>query len=274
MGQAGRDLAGRVAIVTGGASGIGLATVRRLLAEGASAVMVDLNAVAGAGAEAELGARSRFVEADVGDPAAWPRVVAEAKSAFGGVDLAYLNAGVTTGEGDITALTDQQYRRIMGPNVDGVVFGVRAVVPAMAARGGGAIVATSSLAGLVAFSPDPVYTLTKHAVVGLVRALAPQLQEKAITINAVCPGMTATPMVGVEGASALRAAGFPLIEPTQIADAVVSLMKGTDTGLAWVCQAGRDAIPYQFRRVPGPRVEGEPGMAPPGELAGWDQLRS
>jgi NAD(P)-dependent dehydrogenase (short-subunit alcohol dehydrogenase family) len=273
MRRAGEGLAGKVAIVTGGASGMGLATVRRLLGEGASAVMVDLNGEAGAVALAELGAQARFVEADVGDPAAWPAVVAEAETAFGGIDLAYLNAGVTTGEGDISALSDQQYRRIMGPNVDGVVFGIRAVLPAIAARGGGAIVATSSLAGLVAFSPDPIYTLTKHAVIGLVRALAPQLEEKGITINAVCPGVTATPMVGEEGAARLRAAGFPLIEPTEIADAVVGLMKGTETGLAWVCQAGREPIAYQFRRVPGPRVEGEQGMVPPGELAGWDQLR-
>src|SRR5256885_17054938 len=90
---------------------------------------------------------------------------------------------------------EEQSRRIMGPNVDGVVFGARALVPSMAARGGGAIVATASLAGLIAFSPDPIYTLTKHAVVGLVRALAPQLEPPGIPPNAVCPGLTDTPLV-------------------------------------------------------------------------------
>ena len=110
-------------------------------------------------------------------------------------------------------------------------------------------------------------------MIGLVRALAPQLQEKNTTINAICPGMTATPLVGDEGIAALRAAGFPLIEAGQIADAAVERMLGTDTGLPWVCQAGREPVAYEFRRVPGPRVEGEGGMAPPGELTGWDQRR-
>src|ERR671934_1503755 len=96
---------------------------------------------------------------------------------------------VVTQQPDITQLTEAQYRRIMGPNVDGVVFGARAVVPAIAARGGGAIVATASLAGLIAFAPDPIYTLTKHAVVGFVRSLAQPLESRGITINAVCPGI-------------------------------------------------------------------------------------
>jgi NAD(P)-dependent dehydrogenase (short-subunit alcohol dehydrogenase family) len=273
MAESTAGLADRVGVITGGASGIGLATARRLVAGGGCAVLVDLNADAGAAAEKELGDGARFVAADVGDAAAWPGIVERAIDAFGGIDFAYLNAGVITGEGDITALTDAQYRRIMGPNVDGVVFGVRAVVPSIAARGGGAIVVTASLAGLVAFSPDPIYTLTKHAVIGLVRALAPQLEEKGITINAVCPGMTATPLVGDEGIAALRAAGFPLIDPEQIADAAIGRMLGRDTGRAWVCQAGREAVAYEYRRVPGPRVEGQQGMAPPGELTGWDQRR-
>ena len=78
----------------------------------------------------------------------------------------------------MTAVTDESYRRIVSVNVDGVFYGVRAVVPSIEARGGGAIVATASLAGLISYSPDPVYAMTKHAVVGLVRALAPQLRSQ------------------------------------------------------------------------------------------------
>jgi NAD(P)-dependent dehydrogenase (short-subunit alcohol dehydrogenase family) len=259
-------LDGKVALVTGGASGIGLATVRRLAGEGARVAVVDRAEAAGEAVAAEVG--GWYLRADVGQPADWVAVMDELDHAAGGVDLAYLNAGVTTQESDITALTDEQYRRIMGANVDGVVFGVRAVVPSMARRGGGAIVATASLAGLIAFSPDPIYTLTKHAVVGLVRALGPQLEAKGITINAVCPGIVDTPLVGEEAKVALRAAHFPIIAPEEIAAAVLALMTGAETGLPWVCQAGREAVAYHHRRVPGPAE----GGAPPPEFAGHDQL--
>jgi NAD(P)-dependent dehydrogenase (short-subunit alcohol dehydrogenase family) len=240
-------LENKVAVVTGGGSGIGLAAVRRLRKEGTRVVVADL----AEGADPD--AADAFVRADVGSPSDWDAVVAEAESRFGGVDLAYLNAGVVTGEADIAKLTDAQYRRIMGANVDGVVFGARAVVPAMARRGGGAIVATSSLAGLISFPPDPIYTLTKHAVVGLVRSLAPQLQAQGITINAVCPGIVDTPLVGDEAKAGLQAVGFPLIDPDDIAAAVLDCMTGTGTGQAFVCQAGRTPVAYEFRDVPGPR---------------------
>ena len=241
-------LEGKVAIVTGGGSGIGLATARRFADEGAQVVVADLNADAGAKAAAELG--GCFVQADVGSPDHWRRIVEEA-DALGGADIAYLNAGVTTGNADITTLTDEQYRRIMGPNVDGVVFGVRAVVPAMEKKGGGAVVATASLAGLIAFPPDPIYTMTKHAVVGLIRSLAPQLAAKSITCNAVNPGIVDTPLVG-EARERLQLAGFPMIPPEGIAEAVFSLVTGTDTGQCLVCQPGREPEPYRFHEVPGP----------------------
>jgi NAD(P)-dependent dehydrogenase (short-subunit alcohol dehydrogenase family) len=238
------QLEGKVAVVTGGASGIGLAAVRRFREEGARVLVADL----AEGPEADA-----FVRADVSRPSDWDGVVAAAEK-LGGLDVAYLNAGVMTGEVDITALTDEQYRRIMGTNVDGVVYGTRAVVPVMAARGGGAIVATSSLAGLIGFAGDPIYTVTKHAVVGLVRSLAPQLEAKGITINAVCPGIVDTPMLGETAKTSLEAAGFPIIRPERIAAAVLAFAAGTATGQAWVCQAGRDPVQYEFRDVPGPRA--------------------
>jgi len=248
----------KVAIITGGASGIGLATAKLFLSEGASVVVADLQPPA-----EDLGDRARFVACDVGDPAAWDGVVKEATSGFGGVDVAYLNAGVTTGEPDIAKLTDAQYERIMRANVDGVVFGARAVVPAIEQRGGGAVVATASLAGLIGFAPDPVYTLTKHAVVGLVRALAPQLEAKGITINCVCPGIVRTPLVGEEAARNLDAAGFPLLDPADIAAAVLACATGNETGQAYACQPGREPVQFRFANVPGPRTEGKEGMRPP-----------
>ena len=157
-------LDGKVAVVTGGASGIGLASSRRLAAEGATVVVVDANGE-------EPSRRPRSSGASPCTPTSatsrdWERIL-DAGRGLGGIDFAYLNAGVTTGEQDITKLTDEQYRRILSVNVDGIVFGTRAVVPELVARGGGALVATSSLAGIVAFAGDPIYTLTKHAVVGL-----------------------------------------------------------------------------------------------------------
>ena len=257
-------LDGKVAIVTGGASGIGLATATLLAAEGARLVLADLNEDGGKAAASELG--GRFVCTDVGNPQDWTQVVAEAEEAFGGVDLAYLNAGVTTQQPDITAVTDEQVRRVFGANVDGVVFGVRAVVPAIERRGGGAIVATASLAGIIAFAPDPLYTATKHAVVGLVRSLAPQLAARHVTINAVCPGIVDTPLVG-PARERLKEAGFPMIAPEEIAAAVLQCMTGgAESGACLVCQPGRPPEPYAFGEVPGPRIAGAEGRRPP--LAG------
>src|SRR5690242_6196848 len=244
-------LDGKVAVVTGAASGIGLATARRFAAEGAWVVIVDRNAEAGELAAKEID--GRFVAGNVGDPEAWAAIVATAEESFGGLDIAYLNAGITTGEGNMTALTDKQYRRIMAANVDGVVFGVRAATPAIAKRGGGAIVATASLAGLIAFPPDPIYNMTKHAVVGFIRGIAPQLEAQGITANCVCPGIVATGLVNEEARTRLEGAGFVLIEPEEIAAAVLDCVTGTATGQAIVCQAGREPVPYQFHDVPGPR---------------------
>jgi NAD(P)-dependent dehydrogenase (short-subunit alcohol dehydrogenase family) len=257
-------LDGKIAIVTGGASGIGLASSRRLTAEGATVVVVDANGEGADKAASALGGVA--VQADVGKVGDWARIL-DAAHALGGVDIAYLNAGVTTGEEDITKVTDEQYRRIMSVNVDGIVFGTRAVVPALEARGGGAVVATSSLAGIVAFAGDPMYTLTKHAVVGFVRAIAPRLAEQHITINAICPGLVDTPLIDGQIRDSLAGAGFPLIAPEAVAEAVLGCVLGEETGQAVVVQLGRDAVAYRFGRPPGPRAPGVEGRIPPEWLA-------
>jgi NAD(P)-dependent dehydrogenase (short-subunit alcohol dehydrogenase family) len=237
----------------------------RLAGEGATVVVADID-VAGARKVAdEVGGSA--LELDVGDPAGWRRAAGELTAAGNGaVDIAFLNAGITTGEDRISELTDEAYRRIMAVNVDGVVFGVRALAPLIAQRGGGAIVATSSLAGVIAFPPDPIYTLTKHAVVGLVRSLAPQLERDGITINAVCPGLTDTPLLAGVTRRALEESGFPVMSPEQIAGAVLAAALDGGTGRALVCQPGREPTPFRFSNVPGPVGEGVKGMRPPGEL--------
>jgi NAD(P)-dependent dehydrogenase (short-subunit alcohol dehydrogenase family) len=261
-------LSGKVAVVTGGGSGIGLATATRLVDAGASVALVDLNGDAAEEAAAALGGIG--LQADVGRSEAWPAIVDAVTERFGGIDLAHLNAGVTTGEADITKITDEIYRRAVGVNVDGVVFGFRALVPAIAARGGGAIVATASLAGLIGFSPDPIYCLTKHAVVGLVRSLGPQLAEHHITVNAVCPSIVDTPLID-DVRQVLEGSGFPLIDVSAVSEAVVERLSGEETGQAMVIQAGREPLAFRFARPPGPRAGGTVGQMPPSEMAAHDQ---
>ena len=244
-------LAGQVGLVTGGASGIGRATAERFAAEGMRVCVVDQDAEGGRSvAEAVDG---RFVAADVGDAAQVDAAFARCVDELGGLGVAYLNAGIAIGHGDIADLPDDVYRRIMRVNVDGVVFGARAAVRHMRAFGSGAIVATASLAGLTAMPHDPIYTLTKHAVVGFVRSVAPQLAERGIRVHAVCPGFADTPIVPAELRAELEGQGVALIDPERVAEAVLAAARSPETGQAWVVQPGREPLVYEFRGVPGPR---------------------
>ncbi len=206
------------ALVTGGEGGIGRALRARLEREGFEVESLDLT--------------KGF---DVTSPAAWERV--------GPVDVACLNAGVLTGD-----LTYENYRRAVAVNVDGVVLGVLRLAKVMT---DGAIVATASLAGLTAAPPDPVYTLTKHAVVGFVRAVAPQLSP--VRLNAVCPGYVDTTMVDFERES-IAERGIPLLDPADVAEAMWSTVTGGRSGECWFVQPGRVAEPFRFPRLPGPRA--------------------
>jgi NAD(P)-dependent dehydrogenase (short-subunit alcohol dehydrogenase family) len=225
----------RKALVTGGRSGIGAAIVAALERDGVDVQVLDV--VDGF---------------DVSDPRAWEQV--------GHVDLACLNAGVVTGQADVARIGDDQYRRIVGVNVDGVVFGVRRLAQVM---DGGSIVVTASLAGLIATEPDPLYALTKHAVVGFVRSVAPQLAERGIRINMVNPGFVDTPMIDEVGRAAFEAAGFPLLRPEDVASAVLLAAEDDEVGQAWIVQPGREPLKFRYPGIPGPRVPGKEGVLPP-----------
>jgi NAD(P)-dependent dehydrogenase (short-subunit alcohol dehydrogenase family) len=255
-------LDGKVALITGAASGIGRATAELMATEGARVGVVDLTDDAGRAVSESIG--GVFHRADVGEPHEVDAAFATVERELGGVDIAFLNAGIAIGHPDIETLPDDVYRLIMRVNVDGVVYGARAAVRAMERRGGGAIVATASLAGLIPFPPDPVYDLTKHAVVGFVRSIAPSLLAKGITANTVNPGMTDTNIITDDARQMIQAANFPLMPASQIAEAVLRIVTGGGTGECWVCQPGRDPEPYRFHDVPGPRTEGAQGRVPPG----------
>lgn len=249
---------GRVALVTGGGSGIGRAVVERIAREGGHVVVADVDEDAGRTAADAAG--GVFVRTDVARLEQNVSAVEEAVARYGRLDLVHLNAGIATGEADLAVLDEDAYRRAVGVNLDAVFFGTKAAAPEMTE--GGAIVVTASLAGLVPYPGDPIYGLTKHGVVGFVRAAAQQLQARRLTINALCPGFVDTPIIG-PFAEEFRARGFPLLEPDEVAGAVLEIASSGHNGEVFVCQPGRLCELYRFRGVPGPRVEGASGMAPP-----------
>lgn len=253
------ELKGRVALVTGGGSGMGRATARRLTDEGMQVCVVDINGDAARAVAEPLDALA--VTADVSDPDQVDAAFARCVEQFGSVDLAYLNAGVVfPWSGDIADLDLADYRRAVGINLDGVVYGARAAVRSMRERGddaaGGAIVATSSIAGLEPFPPDPVYTIGKHGVVGLIRSIAPNLAAEGIGAHGICPGVTDTGMLSEGTKEFMRGAGVPLVAPEEIANAVVLAATSPleATGTCWVCNPGEPPLAFGFNDVPGPHT--------------------
>jgi 3alpha(or 20beta)-hydroxysteroid dehydrogenase len=188
---------GKAVVVTGAGGGIGRAAAARLAAEGASLVLVDRvkEALLETRAAVErLGAPAVAVEADV---TRWPdveRYVGTATERFGGIDGFFNNAGILGAVSPLTEYPEAEFDRVLAVNVKGVWLGMKAVAPVMAARGGGAIVNTASIAGLRG-SPNLIaYTASKHAVIGLTRSAAIELVRRGIRVNAVCPAPIETSM--------------------------------------------------------------------------------
>ncbi len=190
--------AGPVAIVTGGAGGIGRATSLALAARGARVLAVDLDEAGAEGTAAavtEAGGTASAVCADVTDPGAVAGYVAECESRYGGVDAFFNNAAY---EGAIAEIPDyplDEFDRTMAVNVRGVFLGLQHVIPAMRRRGGGSIVNVSSQAGLRGVPNLSGYSASKHAVIGLTRGAALEVARDSIRVNVVCPGPTDTRMM-------------------------------------------------------------------------------
>ena len=242
-------LAGKVALVTGAAGGLGRATAQALAEEGAVVVAADIDAEGARAVAAETGGHA--IACDVSDLEANQAAVAFAVDRCGGLDLVHLNAGVGSGCGVGDDFDLALYRRAMGANLDGVVFGLHAALPALRARGG-AVVATASLAGLTGVAYDPLYSANKHAVVGLVRSLGPVLAEEGVRMNAVCPGFAESAIIEPLR-DMLAESGIAIIPAATVAAAVVELFAGDAAGECIVVQPGREPLPFAFRGVPGPR---------------------
>jgi NAD(P)-dependent dehydrogenase (short-subunit alcohol dehydrogenase family) len=244
------DFEGKVALVTGGASGLGRATCEALAAAGAEVLVVDVDEVGGHSVAGAI--EGEFFRADVSEIDDNHAMVANALEKFGKLDFVYLNAGITTGFGLDASFDLERYRKVMGVNLDGVVFGTHASLDALEAEGGGAIVATASLAGLTSVPGDPLYAANKHAVVGLARAMGPALVDRGIRFNAICPGFAESRIIDPIR-DLLDEQGLPIIPAEQVAGGVMSLFAGEMTGECWFVQVGREPAPFGFRGIPGPR---------------------
>jgi len=206
------------------------------------------------------------LRADVGDPDDNREMVAATLDRHGRLDLLVLNAGVNSEQPPDVPLRLERYRRTNAVNVDGVVFGIDAATPALA-RQGGTILVTASLAALGPEQANPLYAMGKSAVVGYVRAMSVPLARNGISINAICPGFTDTPILGI-GKRLMRKQGFPLLSPEDVADACQTVLSEPGTGEAWVLVAGRPVTRFAFPAVPasllpdGTEVSLRPFLAP------------
>lgn len=263
-----QPLKDRVAVVTGGASGIGAETVRRFVSEGAKVVLADLNETLGMSLAASLGTdKTHFVTTDVADAAACQALADTAKSKFGRLDILINNAGIGC-FGETPDLAVEDWERVTAINLHAVFYACRAAIPHMRETGGGTIVNTASISGLAGDYAFTAYNATKGAVINYTRSLAIDHAKDGIRVNAVCPGPIDTPLIAgvreLPGAMDAWTDAVPMGRfgtPTEIANLIyflvsdqASYMTGSivtaDGGLS--AATGQPNLPKMFKQALGP----------------------
>lgn len=236
------DPNGKVALITGAGSGIGRATADALSTAGASIVVSDIDESGGKDTVSQIessGGSASFIKTDVTKREDLERMVTFAEETYGGLDIVHLNAGIGTPRPTFPDSKTEDWERTMAVDLWAVIAGVQIAVPALRRRGGGVIVSTASMAGIITYLPDPIYAAAKHGVVGLTRALATLKVQENIRVNCVCPGVVDTPLVRrgldqMEGDERAQQAALldsmPMMRPEEIAEAVMEFV--TDDSLA------------------------------------------
>jgi len=220
-------LAGKVALITGGASGIGESTVRLFVDEGAAVAIADIQDERGGRLAAELGTRALYVHADVSRERDVRGAIDETVKRFGRLDVLFNNAGYGGVTGSIEEIAVEGFDETLGVLLRGVFLGMKHAAPVMKRQGGGSIISTASVAGLRTGLGPHVYSAAKAAVIHLTRSAAMELGESGVRVNCICPGGIATPIFG-------KGLG---LSPEQ-ADSVVPMLKGVLEHLQPIKRAG------------------------------------
>lgn len=209
----------RVAVVTGGATGIGRATAMAFGREGAKVAVADVNVAGGEGtvqAIRDAGGEAVFVRTDVSRGADWQRLVDVVMRQYGRLDVLFNNAGIEGALAPTADYPEEAFDRVLAVNLKGVWLGMRAAIPQMLKQGKGAIINNASILGIVGFNTAAAYTASKHGILGLTKVAALEYSAQGIRVNAVCPGFIKTPMVTERGLAQLPNAGEMMAQVAQL----------------------------------------------------------